>query len=157
MKHDFVVGAYNTGGHCVLVIMAMKWNVVWYLDSAQTWLTRKFKDVQQVMNWVYSVHMEKKMKTMKTKSKTKPKLMHKPEFPCAQQPSGSMLCGFYVALNMLDLLGDLSIMKKASDYKPTKKVDKAALMMVQGMLCEFILKKIIDPKGDFYDSPAGAA
>ena len=28
MKHDFVVGAYNTGSHWVLVIITMKWNVV---------------------------------------------------------------------------------------------------------------------------------
>ena len=51
MKHDFVVGAYNTGGHWVLVIIAMKWNVVWYLDSAKTFPLRKFKDIVTVLNW----------------------------------------------------------------------------------------------------------
>ncbi|RLN30665.1 hypothetical protein C2845_PM05G13550 [Panicum miliaceum] len=72
-----------------------------------------------------------------------------------QQPSGSMLCGFYVALNMLDLLGDISILKKASDYKvPIGRANQGALRMVQGMLCEFILKEIVDPKGKFFDGPA---
>ena len=28
MKHDFVVDAYNTGSHWVMVAFAMKWNVV---------------------------------------------------------------------------------------------------------------------------------
>ena len=51
MKHDFVVGAYNTGGHWVLVIIVMKRDVVWYLDSAKTWPQRKFKDVVTVVNW----------------------------------------------------------------------------------------------------------
>ena len=51
MKHDFVVGAYNTGGHWVLVIIAMKWNVVWYLDSAKTFPLWKFKDIVTVLNW----------------------------------------------------------------------------------------------------------
>ena len=51
MKHDFVVGACNTSGHWVLVIIAMKWNVVWYLDSAKTFPLRKFKDIVTVLNW----------------------------------------------------------------------------------------------------------
>ena len=51
MEHDFVVGAYNTGGHWVLVIIAMKWNVVWYLDSAKGFPLRKFKDVVTIVNW----------------------------------------------------------------------------------------------------------
>jgi len=78
-------------------------------------------------------------KITKTKSKSKAKLTHKTYFPCAQQPSGSMLCGFYVALNMMDLLADISIMKKASisDYKAiTGKADQGSMRMVQGMLCE---------------------
>jgi hypothetical protein len=33
---------------------------------------------------------------------------------CAQQPSETFLCGFYVAFNMLKLLGDIPIMKKAA-------------------------------------------
>ena len=43
------------------------------------------------------------------------------------------------------------------DYKTSKQIDQRALRMVQGMLCEFILKEIIDPKGSFYDGPADAA
>ena len=42
------------------------------------------------------------------------------------------------------------------DYKATQKVDQGALRMVQGMLCDFILKEIIHPKGNFYDGPADA-
>jgi len=43
------------------------------------------------------------------------------------------------------------------DYKATIQVDQGALRMVQGMLYEFILKEIIDPKGNFYNGPADAA
>ena len=43
------------------------------------------------------------------------------------------------------------------DYKPSKHIDQAGLRMFQGVLCEFILKEIIDPKGSFYDGPADAA
>ena len=50
MKHDFVVGAYNTGGHWIVVTIAIKWDVVLYLDSAKTWPKRKFKDVVTVVN-----------------------------------------------------------------------------------------------------------
>ena len=39
----------------------------------------------------------------------------------------------------------------------TGKADQGAMRMVQGMLCEFILKDIIDPKGEFYNGPADAA
>ena len=51
MNHDYVVGAYNTGSHWVLVIIAMKWNVFWYLDSAKSFPLRKFKDVVTIVNW----------------------------------------------------------------------------------------------------------
>ena len=37
------------------------------------------------------------------------------------------------------------------DYKATIQVDQGALRMIQGMLCEFILHEIINPKGNFYD------
>jgi len=50
MKHDFVVGAYNTGGHWIVVTIAIKWDVVLYLDSAKTWPKQKFKDVIIVVN-----------------------------------------------------------------------------------------------------------
>ncbi|KAG2556910.1 hypothetical protein PVAP13_8NG211901 [Panicum virgatum] len=169
MKHDYVVGAYNTGSHWALVIIAMKWNVVWYLDSSKSFPLRKFKDI-------VTIHMEPKMKKI---SKTKPKLTHKTDtlvrastffMQCAQQPSGRTSCGFYVASNMYDLLGDINIIKKASkqiftcilnncimqDYKASKHADQGALRMVQGMLCYFILKEIIHPKGNFYDGPADA-
>ncbi|KAG2641650.1 hypothetical protein PVAP13_2KG252758 [Panicum virgatum] len=145
MNHDYVVGAYNTG-----------------------FSLRKFKDVVTIVNWAYSEHMETKMKK---NSKTKPKLTHKTYIKCAQQPSNSTSCGFYVALNMYHLLGDINVIRKASklsftcilnncimhDYKTSKEVDQGALRMVQWMLCDFILKEIIDPKGSFYDDPADAA
>jgi hypothetical protein len=81
---------------------------------------------------------------MKKNSKTKPKLTHKTDIKvrarisflapsyiyiwyclnlchfgtffmqCAEQPLGSLSCGFYVALNMYDLLGDINVIKKAS-------------------------------------------
>ena len=51
MRNDYVIGAYNTGGHWVTVIIAMKFNVVWYLDSAQLVPPRKFSDVSHVVNW----------------------------------------------------------------------------------------------------------
>ena len=51
MNHDYVVGAYNTGSHWVLVIIAMKWNMVWYLDSSKGFPLRKFKDVVTIVNW----------------------------------------------------------------------------------------------------------
>ena len=43
------------------------------------------------------------------------------------------------------------------DYKANTQTDQGALRMVQRMLCEFILKEIIDSKGNFYDGPADAA
>ena len=39
----------------------------------------------------------------------------------------------------------------------TGKADQGAMRMVLGLLCEFILKEIIDPKGEFYNGPADAA
>ncbi|CAN6363382.1 unnamed protein product [Urochloa humidicola] len=74
--------------------------------------------------------------------------------PCAQQPAGSMLCGCYVATNMVDLLGNLPVIRKVVDYKPVKTLGEAELQMVQGMMAEFIITKIIDPKGKFYDGQA---
>ncbi|CAO2207942.1 unnamed protein product [Urochloa humidicola] len=122
VNHDYVVGANTTSGHWVVVIIAMKFSVVWYLDSAQNIPKRKFKDVQQVVNWAYTSHMDKKMKKMKIKQKTKAKLNHRPDMPCAQEPAGSMLCGFYVAMNMMDLLGNLPVICKAADYNPPPKL-----------------------------------
>lgn len=42
------------------------------------------------------------------------------------------------------------------DFKPAAKVD-LAIKMVQGMLVEFIVKALIDPKGKFYGGPKDAA
>ena len=39
----------------------------------------------------------------------------------------------------------------------TGKADQGAMRMVLGLLCEFILKEIIDPKGEFYNGSADAA
>ncbi|CAN6328758.1 unnamed protein product [Urochloa humidicola] len=128
MEHDFVVGAYNTGGHWILVIIAMQWNIV----------------------WAFGTHMDEQLKGLKPKPKAKPKLRHKPQYPCAQQPFGSQACGFYVALQLFDFVHDCNKMKKSADYKPTKEVDKTGLMMVQGMLAEFIVDKVINPKGKFH-------
>ncbi|CAN6362885.1 unnamed protein product [Urochloa humidicola] len=75
---------------------------------------------------------------------------------CAQQPAGSMLCGFYVAMNMMDLLGNLPVICKAADYKPPKTFGEVLLTMVQVMLAEFIVTEIIYPKGEFYDGQANA-
>jgi hypothetical protein len=80
--------------------------------------------------------MEEMMKANKKKPRTKPKLMHRIDvnvrlrffylfgttltchfgtfLQCAQQPSGAFLCGFYVAFNMLKLVGDIPIIKKAA-------------------------------------------
>ena len=35
MNHDFVVGAYNTGGHWVPVVFATKSNLIFHLDSTK--------------------------------------------------------------------------------------------------------------------------
>jgi hypothetical protein len=51
MKNDYVVGAYNTGGHWVTVIISMKYKEVWYLDSAKLFPGRKFTDVRHIVNW----------------------------------------------------------------------------------------------------------
>jgi hypothetical protein len=101
---------------------------------------------------------------------------------CAQQPSGTFLCGFYVAFNMLKLVGDIPIMKKAAvsiflvsthilhliletdlylyshndcilqDFKAALTVSIEDLKPVREMLCEFILKETLDPKGNFYSA-----
>ena len=42
IKNDYVMGAYNIGGHWVLVIISMKYNFVWYLDSSKLVPGRKF-------------------------------------------------------------------------------------------------------------------
>ena len=39
------------------------------------------------------------------------------------------------------------------DFKPAATIDTAALMEVQGMLSDFILKEIINPEGKFYGGP----
>ncbi|CAN6341894.1 unnamed protein product [Urochloa humidicola] len=159
MKNDFVVGAYNTGAHWILVIIAMQWNIVWYLDSAQSFPKKTYSDVQQVVNWDFGVYMDENMKKMKPKPKIKPKLNHKPQYSCARQPSGSQACGFYVAVQLLDLLTKCNKIKKSSDYKPAKELGKNDLKMVQEMLAEFIVNEVINPKGNFYDDadPGDAA
>jgi hypothetical protein len=54
MKNDYVVGAYNTGGHWVTVIISMKYKEVWYLDSAKLFPGQKFTDVRYIVNWSVS-------------------------------------------------------------------------------------------------------
>ncbi|PVH34139.1 hypothetical protein PAHAL_8G154700 [Panicum hallii] len=152
MKNDYVVGAYNTGGHWVTVIISMKYKEVWYLDSAKLFPGRKFTDVRHIVNWVFDARMEEMMKENKKKPKTKPKLKHRIDVNCAQQPSGTFLCGFYVAFNMLKLVGDIPIMKKAADFKAALTVSIEDLKPVREMLCEFILKETLDPKGNFYSA-----
>ncbi|CAN6381085.1 unnamed protein product [Urochloa humidicola] len=151
MKHDFMFGAYNTGGHWILVIIAINWNVVLYLDSAKIHPLRKFPDVQHIVNWAFGDFIGKRKKTRSTA--TPPPLTHKTNVACARQPSGTDMCGFYVARNMMDTIKSLSIMNKAADFKPALTIDRAALMDVQEMLSAFILKDIINPEGKFYCVP----
>ncbi|PVH62861.1 hypothetical protein PAHAL_3G418000 [Panicum hallii] len=127
---DVLISAYNTGGHWVTVIISMKYKEVWAFDA----------------------RMEEMMKANKKKPKTKPKLTHRIDVNCAQQPSGTFLCGFYVAFNMLKLVGDIPIMKKAADFKAALTVSIEDLKPVREMLCEFILKETLDPKGNFYSA-----
>ncbi|RLM79854.1 hypothetical protein C2845_PM12G10760 [Panicum miliaceum] len=82
MNHDFVVGAYNTGGHWVLVVIVMKWNIVFYLDFAKQVPKQKFQDVQQVINCALGQYMLTKGET--AKSKSTPKLTHKTDFKLHQ-------------------------------------------------------------------------
>ncbi|PVH37861.1 hypothetical protein PAHAL_5G392800 [Panicum hallii] len=152
MKNDYVVGAYNTGGHWVTVIISMKYKEVWYLDSAKLFPGRKFTDVRHIVNWAFDARMEEMMKANKKRPKTKPKLTHRIDVKCAQQPSGTFLCGFYVAFNMLRLVGDIPIMKKAADFNAALTVSIEDLKPVREMLCEFILKETLDPKGNFYSA-----
>ncbi|CAN6288498.1 unnamed protein product [Urochloa humidicola] len=146
MKYDFMFGAYNTGGHWILVIIAMNWNVVFYLDSAKYHPLRKFPDVQHIVNWAFGDFMGKRKKTRSTV--TPPQLTHKTNVAWAEQPSG-----FYVARNMMDTIKSLSTMKKAADFKHALTIDRAALMDVEEMLSAFILKEIINPEGKFYCVP----
>ena len=32
-KKEFIMFACNTGGHCIVVEISVKWGIVWYLDS----------------------------------------------------------------------------------------------------------------------------
>ena len=34
-KMDYLLGAHNTGDNWILLIICLKWNLVWYLDSSR--------------------------------------------------------------------------------------------------------------------------
>ena len=51
MTNDYVVGAFCTGGHCVTLIICMKFKEVWYLDSAKHHPPRKFEDLRALVTW----------------------------------------------------------------------------------------------------------
>jgi hypothetical protein len=53
MNNYYVVGAYCTS-HWVTVIICMKFEEVWYLDSAKQHPPLKFPDLQIVLNWSVS-------------------------------------------------------------------------------------------------------
>jgi hypothetical protein len=53
MNNYYVVGAYCTS-HWVTVIICMKFEEVWYLDSAKQHPSLKFLGIQNVLDWSVS-------------------------------------------------------------------------------------------------------
>jgi hypothetical protein len=53
MNNGYVVGAYCTS-HWVTVIICMKFQEVWYLDSAKQHPPLKLSDLQPIVNWSVS-------------------------------------------------------------------------------------------------------
>jgi hypothetical protein len=57
MKNNYMVGAYNTGGHLVTMIICMQFKDVRYLDSAKKHLAWKFQDIRAVVDWSLSCRL----------------------------------------------------------------------------------------------------
>ncbi|RLN33216.1 hypothetical protein C2845_PM03G33630 [Panicum miliaceum] len=84
-----------------------------------------------------------------TKSKATPKLTHKTDFKCPQQLSGSNLCGFHVAFNMMTLIGDGKTYKISTDFTAPP-ISKDSYVMIPEMISNFILRNVIPPEGRYY-------
>ncbi|GJN15553.1 hypothetical protein PR202_gb02474 [Eleusine coracana subsp. coracana] len=87
-----------------------------------------------------------------TNKKGKAKLHHSFKFPCHQQPSGSEMCGFYVAYHMVLTCSKVGL-PRPEDFKvPTTTIDHEDLCKIRRKTATFLFTEVINPKGEFHYS-----
>ena len=57
LKRDYLMATHNTGGYWILLVIAPKWNLVWYLDLSRPvvgpngeWGQRDYTFVKQILD-----------------------------------------------------------------------------------------------------------
>ncbi|XP_021309182.1 uncharacterized protein LOC110432717 [Sorghum bicolor] len=86
---DFIMFAYNSGGHWVVLIVIQKWNKVIYLDSNKSG-NHDFSMLKLLIDEAFATH------TSKMKDKPKP-LTHAAKYACHQQSISGKGSSFYAA------------------------------------------------------------
>ncbi|TVU03590.1 hypothetical protein EJB05_50907, partial [Eragrostis curvula] len=142
---DYIMFAFNPGGHWVLVVIAPKWNKVWYMDSTSATATRDFDPLKTVIDEAWTQFLS----ITRTNKKGKAKLYHSFKFPCHQQASGET-CGFYVAHHMI-LTATKVGLTRPEDFKfPTGPIPVEELGKIRAKTVTFLMSQVISAKGEFH-------
>ncbi|TVU26402.1 hypothetical protein EJB05_28948, partial [Eragrostis curvula] len=134
-KKEFLMFGCNTGGHWVAVVISLKWSTVWYMYSENE---KQVDILAELFDESFANFIQSDPRRQQSMSKLK----HKRNFPCHQQPMGSLSCGFYMAYHILYAASISATLKSPEDFSvPTEVLDHGVLSDIRRRIASFFVSE----------------